>query len=208
MGNATHNAFGMRGWEGIADCAAQALQNVHNEYSAASKANGALMRATPLAVWAHRLGTDAIAACAKADAQLSHPNQACQDANAAYVMACASLIRWPGDAGAALTAAEEWAAANACREVQEWLAEARDNGAMAAYNAHGASMGFVKHAFCLAFYHLRRHSGFVEGLRHTLLCGGDTGGWVGGWTRIAAGLASCCCAVPLLRCATPQHAAL
>ena len=38
-----------------------------------------------------------------------------------------------------------------------------------------AHNGFVKHAFQLAFYHLRRRSGFVEGLRHTLLAGGDTG---------------------------------
>ncbi|KAK9811680.1 hypothetical protein WJX72_008259 [[Myrmecia] bisecta] len=42
--------------------------------SQASKANGALMRCTPLAVWGSRLSTDELVAAAVADATLSHPN--------------------------------------------------------------------------------------------------------------------------------------
>lgn len=148
---------------------------MQNAQSAASKANGALMRATPLAIWAHRLPAQAIAAAAAADARLSHPNQATQDANAAYVIAVASLVRQPGDAAAALEAAEGWAAEHACSEVQQWLAASRDDSAMQHYQA-SPLIGFAKHAFQLAFYHLRQRSGFVEGLRHTLLAGGDTGG--------------------------------
>ena len=169
---------------------------MQNAQSAASKANGALMRATPLAIWAHRLPAEAIAAAAAADARLSHPNQATQDANAAYVIALASLIRLPGDAAAALAAAEGWAAEHACSEVQQWLAAAADESDMQHYQAT-ALIGFVKHAFQLAFYHLRRRSGFVEGLRHTLLAGGDTGeGLAAGQLRplmlfVCAGIAGC-----------------
>lgn len=133
------------------------------------------MRATPLTIWAHQLEDAAIAAAAAADARLSHPNQACQDASAAYCIAVAALIRRPGDAAGALAAAEGWAAAHArAEEVPLWLSQARDDAAMENY--HGDPLiGWAKHAFLLAFYHLRRRSAFEEGLRHALLAGGDTG---------------------------------
>lgn len=40
-----------------------------------------------------------------------------QDANAAYVIAVACLIRRPGDAAGAAAAADAWAEAEACEEV-------------------------------------------------------------------------------------------
>lgn len=43
-----------------------------------SKANGALMRITPLAVWAHQLPQEQLVQTVRADAQLTHPNQTCQ----------------------------------------------------------------------------------------------------------------------------------
>lgn len=145
-----------------------------NPASLASQANGATMRAAPLAIWGHRLAPAAIAAAAAADARLSHPSRACQDANAAYALALAALIRQPGDAAAALAAAEGWAAEFGCSDVQSWLAAARDDALMAAYRA-GAQQGWVRHGLQLAFYHLRRRSGYEPGLRHVLLAGGDTG---------------------------------
>lgn len=42
-----------------------------------SKANGALMRVTPLAVWGHKLSQHDLVAAAVADAQLTHPNKTC-----------------------------------------------------------------------------------------------------------------------------------
>lgn len=103
--------------------------------SLGSKANGAAMRAIPLAVWGHRLEPAAVADAAAADALLSHPSEACQHANAAYVLACATLVRTAGDAAAALAAAEGWAEAHACAEVRAWLAGARDDTAMESYDA-------------------------------------------------------------------------
>ena len=43
-----------------------------------SKANGALMRATPLAVWGHALSDEQLAGCARREAALTHPNTTCQ----------------------------------------------------------------------------------------------------------------------------------
>jgi hypothetical protein len=42
-----------------------------------SKANGALMRITPLTLWAHRLSQHDLVQAAKSDAQLTHPNKTC-----------------------------------------------------------------------------------------------------------------------------------
>ncbi len=36
------------------------------------------MRASPLAVWGHRLSAERLAAAARADCRLTHPNQSCQ----------------------------------------------------------------------------------------------------------------------------------
>ncbi len=42
-----------------------------------SKANGALMRITPLAVSAHRLSQHDLVQAVESDAQLTHPNKTC-----------------------------------------------------------------------------------------------------------------------------------
>ncbi len=83
------------------------------EHPERGEANGALMRATPLGVWGHRLPPEAVAAAARADAALSHPAQACRDASALYSIALAHLVAAPGDAQGALAAAEAWADAHA-----------------------------------------------------------------------------------------------
>lgn len=130
---ATRQAFSLQHFSQASGFAARVQANAAANGS--SKSNGATMRATPLAIWAHRLDSAAVAAAAADDASLSHPSQACQHANAAYVLACAALIRAPGDAAAALAAAEGWAQRHACAEVQGWLAEARDDAAMGGYDA-------------------------------------------------------------------------
>lgn len=90
------------------------------------------MRSTPLAVWGHALSPDAVAAHARADARLSHPNRVTQDINACYVVAAAALIRRPGDAAGALQTVEAWAAAQhngLAPEVRQWLMEDSHKGA-------------------------------------------------------------------------------
>ena len=87
-----------------------------------SKANGALMRAAPLAVWGHRLPPATLAEYAILDASLSHPSPTCGEASAAYVIALAHLIAQPGDAEGALAAACAWAedSAGGCKGAGWW----------------------------------------------------------------------------------------
>ncbi len=58
-----------------------------------SQANGALMRISPLGIFGVRLGPADLAACARADASLTHPHPICQDSNVVYTAAVAFAIR-------------------------------------------------------------------------------------------------------------------
>jgi len=147
-----------------------AMTEAARERCMPSKANGSLMRATPLAVWGALRGDAALIAAAQEDARLSHPNPACVDACVAYVLAIASLIRVPQDAVRALDVARTWTRANGCEEVRGWLDEA-DAGVRVPYSPQE---GFVRIAFTHAFRHLRLGTSYVEALRETLAGGGDT----------------------------------
>jgi ADP-ribosylglycohydrolase len=147
-----------------------AMTEAARERCMPSKANGSLMRATPLAVWGVSRGDAALVAAAQDDARLSHPNPACVDAGVAYLLAIASLIRAPGDAARALEVARTWTRANACEEVRGWLDDA-DAGMDVPYTPQD---GFVRIAFTHAFRHLRIGTTYVEALRETLAGGGDT----------------------------------
>ena len=137
----------------------------------ASKANGSLMRCSPLGVWGHALQVDELANCARLDSALSHANPSCQDAVACYVIATAGLIREGGDRRIAFEAAADWAAEHACEEVREWLRlSGTDEEAVPGF----PQPGFVKIAFVHAFRHLRRGTDYVEAVRSVLAIGGDT----------------------------------
>lgn len=136
----------------------------------ASKANGSLMRISPLAVWAASRDRDAIVRAAGEDASLSHPNPSCVDAARAYVLALAALIRTGGDAAAALEEATAFVRAEAEPEVRTWLEESATDVEV----PFTPLDGFVRIAFTHAFRHLRRGSSYEEAVATTLLGGGDT----------------------------------
>ncbi len=73
-----------------------------------SKANGSLMRITPLGIWGHNLEASEIANCAIQDTSLSHPNNSCGYAVACYCIAIASLINFPDRRELAFHQAREW----------------------------------------------------------------------------------------------------
>ena len=81
--------------------------------------------------------------------ELSHPNEACQDCNAAYCVAIACLIGG-GSTNDAVVAASE---VKMCDKVRDWFesSESEPQGC-------NINIGHVKHAFQLAFYHLRINS--------------------------------------------------
>ncbi|WP_225612502.1 inositol monophosphatase family protein [Paracoccus sp. PAR01] len=134
-----------------------------------SQANGALMRVSPIGIFAK--GEPALAAkIAAEDARLTHPNAVCQAASAAYAAAIATGIAG-GDAE------EMWAAADRHagdgREAYQirQLLNASRHSAPAEFQLQ---MGWVLIAFQNAFHHLMRGTPLAEALTATVGRGGDT----------------------------------
>ena len=163
-----------------------------------SKANGSLMRITPLGIWGHELITSKIAHCAIQDTSLSHPNNSCGYAVACYSIAIATLVKHPGNRKLAFDNARSWLDAQAdlakdsyqyhCwAEVSSWLYDAADNKNIP-YFPH---IGFIKIAFTHAFRHLLLGSDYETAIAETLFGGGDTdtnacivGGLIGAATGV------------------------
>ena len=136
-----------------------------------SQANGSVMRAAPLGIHAHALAPALAAELARQDSSLTHPNPACGDAAAAFVVAVSHAIREGDGPEAAWRVAVEWAAgAGAARLVVEALEAAR----LAAPVCDGESQGWVKVALQNAFYELLHAPSLEEGVVATVRRGGDT----------------------------------
>ncbi|NEP10577.1 MAG: ADP-ribosylglycohydrolase family protein [Symploca sp. SIO2C1] len=148
-----------------------------------SKANGSLMRISPLGIWGYQFNNEELAKFAQQDSRLSHPNPSCCYAVACYTIAISSLIREPGDRKTAFNSAKSWLESQAKRaqnkefasnqgqaEVLSWLQDA-ENNINISYHPHA---GFVKIAFTHAFRHLLLGSDYFEAIRETLSGGGDT----------------------------------
>lgn len=148
-----------------------AMTRAARERCMRSKANGSLMRATPLAVWGaraeHHLAR--VVAVTRADAELSHPNPACVVSAIAYVRAVRRLVLSAGDVPSAIAEARE--AAREDDEVRGWLEDAVDRDVVVPFSPQD---GFVRIAFSHAFRHLARGTAYEDALRVTLLGGGDT----------------------------------
>ena len=138
-----------------------------------SESNGALMRVAPLAIWARGLPVETVMDFARQDAQLSHPSQECQDANAAYCAALAHLVAHPGDAAGAVALVDNVVAPGLCPAVRRWLEDSTQDETLGALPAT-RHPGHVRHAFTLAFWFLRRRTMFRPAIRHTLRKLGDT----------------------------------
>jgi ADP-ribosyl-[dinitrogen reductase] hydrolase len=136
-----------------------------------SQANGALMRASPLGVFAHTTSPAAAAALARGDAALTHLHPACGDASAAFVVAVAHAVREADGPEAAWQAASGWAReANAAALVVEALDAARREPPV----CDAAQAGWVKIALQNAFFELLHAPTLEEGLVRTVRRGGDT----------------------------------
>lgn len=93
-------------------------------FNSDSKANGSLMRATPLGVWSARVSLEEAADTARADARLTHPNPSCQWSTAAYVVAIRHLTLNADDHSGAFEAAQSVLPAGEGDEVRSWLDDA------------------------------------------------------------------------------------
>lgn len=146
-----------------------------------SKANGSLMRISPLGVWAASRPREVAVRAAAADARLSHPSDACVGAARAYVAAIRYLILVDGDVDGALLEAHAAISDsnnpdsnnrsnNSFAEVRGWLDDAKRNVIVPC----SPQDGFVRIGFTHAFRHLLNGTSYVDAIRQTLAGGGDT----------------------------------
>ncbi len=183
IGTTTRNGLGCfheSEWAAVCrkDGYASAMTRASAQRNTGSKANGSLMRASPLGVWGAspdcsaggEIDVKRLAECAIADSRLSHPNPSAADAVACYAIAIAELIRTLGDREAAFAAAEKWAEASAVEEVRRWLADARRGKDV----AYVPQIGFVCIGFTHAFRHLLAGTDYVAAIHETIAGGGDT----------------------------------
>ena len=167
IGNATRNALSVRVPQGAYP---SKVMRAAAALNSASKANGALMRATPLGIWGARLTRKQLTEASFSDTMLSHPNLSCQYATAAYVTAISHLVRYPGDSDGAIKDAEWVLKENGAEEVAGWLADAKA-GVNPGYYPQA---GFVRYGFTHAFRHLAKGTDYLDAIQETLLGGGDT----------------------------------
>ncbi len=138
--------------------------------NAASQSNGALMRQSPLAIWGHALDAAALDGIVRADTTLTHPNRACQDASAAFIVALAAVIRDGLDARAAHALARQWDREHgASPEVTAALEAAATTAP-----DYEHQQGYVVIALQNAFYQALHAPSFEEGVVATVMGGGDT----------------------------------
>ncbi len=134
-----------------------------------SQANGALMRASPIGIFA--AGSPELASeLARQDASLTHPNGVTVAANAAFVAAISVGVSG-GSAEEMWAAAYSYAGEDEDAEiVRQRLIEARSKQP----GEFQRQMGWVLTAFQNAFYHLMAGSSLSDAVVATVAEGGDT----------------------------------
>lgn len=153
---------------------AEAMMRCAQNGNAASKANGALMRAAPLGLWSVGKSPAETIEAVCADVRLTHPHSACQWSSVAYVMAIRHLLLHVGDVQGAYVAALDSvtnAVDQGSEEVLSWLHDARHANLPAIYSS--GKSGFVRIAFTYAFFHLLQRTSYETALKEMLSGGGD-----------------------------------
>jgi len=165
IGNTTRTAL---------SAAASALQSKGSAAAAAmmvanrgSQANGALMRISPLAIFASPLDAEVLMDMARQDAKLTHPNEVCQDANAIFAATVGFAIRSGSSKSEVYDYAVKLAGSGAFSEsVVSRLREAEKHPP----NDFTSQMGWVLIAFQNAFFRLLHAESVKDGVVETV-CG-------------------------------------
>lgn len=137
-----------------------------------SEANGALMRASAISQWAHKIKIDpkSAAKIAILDSRITHPSKICQDCNALYVYASTLLLQgnkdvWP----MCISYVNENGISDI---VKKWMIEdSKDISDLVVTK----QIGHVRWGFTMAMHFVRSRShNFEDALKIVLLKGGDT----------------------------------
>jgi len=134
-----------------------------------SRANGSLMRVSPLGIFGHRLPPAELVALAREDARLTHPHPVCGDAGAVFTAAIARAVARGGSAAGLADWALDFAREQGLHpEVIEALA-----ASALRRPDYATAQGLATVALQNAFYQLR-HAEPEAALVDTVRRGGDT----------------------------------
>ena len=136
-----------------------------------SQANGAMMRVSPLAIFGASRSDGSVEEWAQADAEITHPNQVCIDANRLYAAAISRAIR------TGIGAADLYASIR--NRAEETVADAQLLAAVRAAESEPppdylSQEGWVLVAFQNALWQLLRAESVEDALADTISRGGDT----------------------------------
>ena len=136
-----------------------------------SQANGAMMRISPLGIFAANFGLDKVAKWAQEDAALTHPNPVCLQANALYAMAIALAVRIGPKPEDLYNQVMSWARD---MNVEPLLMEAITEVADSPPKDFTDHEGWVLISFRNALYQLLHAESLEPGVIDTVMRGGDT----------------------------------
>jgi len=153
------------------DCGATIFSGLVGRPNFDSQSNGGLMRISPLGIFGAKHELHQVAAWARQDAAITHPNPVCQQVNTLYVMAIALAIRQACHARDLYQQIMTWAEElNAERSLLEAVCGAAD--APPADYVH--QQGWVLTAFRNALWQLLHAPNLEEAVVDTVMRGGDT----------------------------------
>lgn len=153
------------------DCGMTIAAGLRGKPNAASQANGALMRVSPLGVFGAGRDLDRVAQWAMADAEITHPHLVCLQVNALYAMAIAYAVDGGRD-GVELYG-----------KVRQWAGDLSVDGSVLATIERAETappadfmhqQGWVLLAFQNALYQLLHEPSVERAVVNTVMCGGDT----------------------------------
>lgn len=139
-----------------------------------TQANGALMRVSPLGIFAHALPASAAADLARQDARLTHPHEVCRDASAALVVAIAHAVATGSDPAETHAFTMDWVATSADAPIAGPVRECLEAAVSRPPGDYEESRGWVLIALGNAFWQLLHARSLEDALSDTILAGGDT----------------------------------
>ncbi len=136
-----------------------------------SQANGAMMRISPLGIFGAGFSLDQVAEWAIRDAELTHPNPICRQANALFAMGIAHAIQSGCTNNALYRQIRQWAVDRVVEtELLKAIEDAEDRQPVDFVH----KQGWVLIAFQNALYRLLHAPSLEDAVVDTIMQGGDT----------------------------------
>jgi ADP-ribosylglycohydrolase/fructose-1,6-bisphosphatase/inositol monophosphatase family enzyme len=135
-----------------------------------SQSNGSIMRIAPLALWGFRKNLDVLADIARMDAEITHADPVCVDANRVFTVTLALLLRGVSPVQAYQETVQWAQLAQVESAVLAVLQKAEESLPNDAYTFQGS----VIWSLHIAYHQLLHATDIAEGIREAVRQGGDT----------------------------------